>query len=774
MKRYKRIVFIGDLLRNYEPPRTKSPADGFIKHIYYMFSEQIKNITDLEVVYEINNAPKIFDRMKFFELCNKKCTTTDWVNIYDGVPNPKAVEYFRNCFFDSILIFQEAGALRKYADAAGIIYIDMFISSIRFTEDLNYAFRSNIETIRTKLLEYRIPEISFYAQANLIKSYYNLRKKIKIEPHSCVLCGQTSIDLSVIKNGKLYTLLDFLPQIKELGKKHSVIYYLAHPNADPNSEIERTLQKLSYIKKVNYNIYQLLANENIDTVAALSSSVLQEAKYFHKNTYILLHPYVKYYNGYGEFTKDMYVTVNHECFSTYFWKKILGELIETKECEYFNFENNSNFLRKLIKGYYGYRADDFIEMLNSNVSIKKENEILDSLKKLQDNIFYLKNNKFTKKIFNFLNINYARLLYLMTKKKKYLVSIINISNRISLLNMKSGKSDYSNITVVLQGSTLQKFNGIKCVEWSVCSIRKLMPHCKIILSTWKGEDIPKNLLVDKVIYNEDPGFYTRDCTADGKKNNVNRQIVSTYAGLKEVKTPYALKLRTDFILTNLNFVQELNKFRKYNTDYRIFERRILCSMFDTRKPYGEYYNLPYHIGDLFFFGLTSDLLKLFDIPLVTKNEFTWFIDHTEIKPDTFAKNKYNAEQSIWMGCLRRQGKKVYCEYSTHINDLIAKESDLFLANNFVPYSFKGFGALPLKKGLRAENRYLTYCDNYTLSEWKRLYNKCCDANNNEKIPDDKELKFIKFASSVRKSRLPDLVKSFIYYMLKNRAKKIFD
>ena len=428
----------------------------------------------------------------------------------------------------------------------------------------------------------------------------------------------------------------------------------------------------------------------------------------------------------------------------------------------------------MTNGYQGYRADD---ILNFFLDLKNNNKLKDRdkvINEILDFIYISKNYSNLKKFYLYYLDKYFYLIYHITKQKKYLASYYKNIGKIAKAKISKRENLYSNITVVLQGSTLQKFNGFRCVEHSVASIRKYMPDCKIILSTWEGEDIPSNLLIDKIIFNKDPGYYTRDCTENGKKNNVNRQIVSTLAGLKEVKTGYALKLRTDFVLTGTNFIKELNRYRKCDDNYRIFERKIVCSMFDTRKPYGVYYNLPFHVGDFFFFGLTKDLIKLFDIPLVTKEEFTWFVDHTEFQPDTFAKNKFGGEQSIWIGCLKSNGKKVDCEYSTHINPSIAEESDKFLVNNFVPYSFKRACILPLKEGLRAESKFLTYCDNYTHLEWVALYKKYLD--NNIKLPcRDKEANFIKFSLKISKLKLINkYFKSFIMRILKYRAKKLFD
>ena len=171
--------------------------------------------------------------------------------------------------------------------------------------------------------------------------------------------------------------------------------------------------------------------------------------------------------------------------------------------------------------------------------------------------------------------------------------------------MKINKKD---ITIVLQGSCLDEYSGRLCVELAVESIRKKLPECKIILSTWESEKeyIPNNIQVDKIIYNSDPGFKTRNCKPDGKPNNVNRQIVSSINGLKEAETTYAMKMRTDYVMKNTGFLQHFDIYKDFDKKYQIFDKRIICVTPGTRKPKAKNYNLPFHIADHNFLPARPD------------------------------------------------------------------------------------------------------------------------------------------------------------------------
>ena len=110
------------------------------------------------------------------------------------------------------------------------------------------------------------------------------------------------------------------------------------------------------------------------------------------------------------------------------------------------------------------------------------------------------------------------------------------------------------ISVVVQGPIRTDITS-KCIK----SIRQFLPDSEIILSTWKNEDISQ-LDYDKLVLCDDPGA-TLLCVKHKKQiyNNMNRQLVTVKEGLKLANRKYVLKLRTDLILTNANFLDFWNK-----------------------------------------------------------------------------------------------------------------------------------------------------------------------------------------------------------------------
>lgn len=84
---------------------------------------------------------------------------------------------------------------------------------------------------------------------------------------------------------------------------------------------------------------------------------------------------------------------------------------------------------------------------------------------------------------------------------------------------------------------------------------------------------------DQVLELDDPGANTVFYDGQPIKLNNNRQMYSTHMGLKAVKTPYAVKLRTDNLLTGRQFVELYERYADLPRaqNYQFLTQRVLTS-----------------------------------------------------------------------------------------------------------------------------------------------------------------------------------------------------
>ncbi len=321
----------------------------------------------------------------------------------------------------------------------------------------------------------------------------------------------------------------------------------------------------------------------------------------------------------------------------------------------------------------------------------------------------------------------------------------------------------NDITVVVQG--LVGVHTKRCLA----SIRKYLPRSTIVLSTWKGSNV-MGLEFDEVIFNDDPGGYPYE---RGKKrlNNVNRQIVSTLAGIRIARTKYVLKFRTDFILKGRKFLKYFDRYAAFNSHLKILEKRVLSCSIYARDPSNDSCPYAFHPSDFIFFGLKEDVLNIWDIPLMSKNEAGWFVDkEIEMPQHCLQLIRYFPEQYIWVNFLRKYADIRFENFLDRCQEVI-DITRLSFVNNLVILSMQQLNIEPLKKGLldSAPETCFTYI------EWLKMYKQLCDANTRVPKLDFEKVKYLGIKCvflSWAKSQFPLLYRIYTRLKSNRQAKRI--
>lgn len=287
---------------------------------------------------------------------------------------------------------------------------------------------------------------------------------------------------------------------------------------------------------------------------------------------------------------------------------------------------------------------------------------------------------------------------------------------------------FKDITVVVQGPVQtfkdrQQEEGItvKCLA----SIREYLPGATIILSTWHNQNI-QGLDYDQLVLCDDPGQNIRQYKLDGTPRyyNNNRQIVSSCEGLKRVTTKYAMKLRSDNYLTSNDFVMLQKKFHKRGEKYKFLQERVVMSNVFARR-YSKGHKVAFHLNDFFYFGLTKDLLTLWDLPLVED-----FIPSKE-QPYHASHPNYviDCAQLFWLKALNKFDSSIQLEHLLDNSKEKLTQSDICYANNIIIGAPSDIG-LGLCKRFVEKSRVSKpkgQCAHFYFFEWQLLYKKYCDS-----------------------------------------------
>lgn len=290
---------------------------------------------------------------------------------------------------------------------------------------------------------------------------------------------------------------------------------------------------------------------------------------------------------------------------------------------------------------------------------------------------------------------------------------------------------------------------------AISSVRAHLPGAKIILSTWEGEDTA-GLDVDEVVKNKDPGPNIIGFLPDGTayKENNNRQIVAICEGLKRVTTPYAVKLRSDNYLIHSGFIGLQKSYPTRIDELKLLDERVVVlHRFTKMQTSGR--KIVRHLCDFFAYGLTTDLLKMWDIPLQQDfpyNEALKGVPQYSFYPERVL----SAEQllcSKWLTKLNPDSRMM--NYHHDYDDNLQQEWELLLANNLIVSEANnvGLGTISRLKAGTARANEISSC------EWQQLYKKYC--NNDFYLP---KYRFLIEKGLYREFKAP-------YERLKQRLKK---
>ena len=214
---------------------------------------------------------------------------------------------------------------------------------------------------------------------------------------------------------------------------------------------------------------------------------------------------------------------------------------------------------------------------------------------------------------------------------------------------------------------------------NIRTTRRMLPGATIILSTWDGTELPAGLAVDHVVLSQDPGGLAPLKLDDDKGNNVNRQLLSTQAGLAAVTTPYAAKIRTDCWLSHAGFLE----FHAEQTARDKGRERLLACSFFTLDP-TVFERIPFHLSDWFHFGKTELLQAYWSAPSFSAPASRFYESTRHAPGSTFFERKFRAKFAAEQHVCRHFAAQLGYATPQFLNDdspEVMRDYRRFLAND---------------------------------------------------------------------------------------------
>lgn len=271
--------------------------------------------------------------------------------------------------------------------------------------------------------------------------------------------------------------------------------------------------------------------------------------------------------------------------------------------------------------------------------------------------------------------------------------------------------DPQDVSLVFQGGIGKLGSSERLgVHQGLDSARRFYPGAEVILSTWAGsvdEEFPGVTVVES----EDPG----PIQSSGREIlNLNRQLVSSRAGVLRSTRPWVVKLRTDMAFTH---GQLFDWYGRVSAPTGPFcQQRILVLNLTGRNPRGpEPY--PFHVCDWLYAGTRQDLKRLFSVPNYPPEYADWFDDRTKPANDPYrvARCRYYAETYLWYHFVAPH-LGLQLEHSSDNRPEVVTASERVAADCLIVLDVRRAGILSSKHPIPFDYHYV----NTSFREWVRL------------------------------------------------------
>ncbi len=301
-----RLALTADLLRPYRVGSTWE--SGTWKHVRWLdgivgTAARLAgwNVTTVSWDAGLLHNHHYFHTPDLFESAGLPLTTEGWgqflalKTVSDEIADA-LVTPFRGT---TVIGYEMPDLLCNLFDQAGIAVIDLILHPIRFLDDVIFAARTNRASIHRILLQNMFDLSESVVRAGFIKSKASFMKPMSLKPGTTLVLGQVPDDRAALdlETGTFSHLGEYLPDLIELAVRSSMMLFKPHPYDQPFSATRQAMAGLGGVTLTNANLYQLLAQPEIDSVCALNSSGLVEAGLFGKRTIALRPPLYRFGAG---------------------------------------------------------------------------------------------------------------------------------------------------------------------------------------------------------------------------------------------------------------------------------------------------------------------------------------------------------------------------------------------------------------------------------------------------------------------------------------------
>ncbi|MBB5694017.1 hypothetical protein [Muricoccus pecuniae] len=347
-----RIVFTGDVLRpadaGFRPSQTEN-----ILWFHRLVRGQVAAASRLPV--EVVAWGRGIDTPRLYEFWEVEKSWRGWARIFDAGFAPEGVmTEMERAYGGSVVIgFELAESMKRILSLLGIPFVDFGIHPIRFLDDVFFAVQTNDAAVFEALLPDHAEDSAFLGPAGLLAaSALKFRPRLQV-PGETLLVGQTRIDRSLVRDGRVVDLSDFAPELRAAVGEGGITFK-PHPYANSDFGAIAAGFPLRALHVTYENIYALMASEEIRQVVGVSSSALMEARFFGQEARVLHQSPFDIPDRRADAVPGQHLSIVESWGDTDFWRRALAPLTPVTRPDGERFRRPPNALRTSLRNFWGF------------------------------------------------------------------------------------------------------------------------------------------------------------------------------------------------------------------------------------------------------------------------------------------------------------------------------------------------------------------------------------------------------------------------------------
>jgi hypothetical protein len=362
----KRLILTGDLLRPQE--EAFRPAQtGNILWLHRLLRRPLAAASGMEVQALAWDPPPgsgaaSFDTPGFYAEAGASADIAGWVGLFDAPDLPRgALAMLAAPFEDAAAVigFELAEVQKRLLSMLGIPWVDLNIHPLRFGPDIFFAVQTNHDGVLAALAAHHAEETAFEPWADLIAA---MAVKVPIHPpvtEPILLVGQTRVDRALIADGRLLDLGDVAgPLLRAVGREARVLFK-PHPYNQAGFGLHEAGLPLHRLRETRENAYLLMAQDGIRRVVGVSSSLVEEARFFGKEGVFLGTPPFRIAPGRDALARGMHASVVEAWLSADFWRDLLAPVMAVTAQDGRRPSLGPNALRNALRQFWGFEEIAF-------------------------------------------------------------------------------------------------------------------------------------------------------------------------------------------------------------------------------------------------------------------------------------------------------------------------------------------------------------------------------------------------------------------------------